>query len=303
MLQVKRMSDCIESRPEVSFDMLHAFSVVARTLNVSEAAARLRVTRQTLRRYIGDLETIIGKELLTLERGRYRLTPFGSQFLHDTRIFLNRAHAWDGRNRYTLHKVNGFEHAQYLDSDGRAFYSQQHGISSVTSKSPPIVREFIRAWGSALALLGHRQLAKIRPYLVIYRRTQTGWICADVGEKSAYRRWFGPAWAESAKGALSEDDQVGAGFNTFISGAYSEIYLGGNIRLDHLYAYLPRDGSDTSQPVSFQRVLAGCAFPDGQRALVALVAMTNQIEITALDDQSLPPLPGDLAMDSELLQV
>jgi hypothetical protein len=142
-------------------------------------------------------------------------------------------------------------------------------------------------------------MADIRPYLVIYRHSKNGWICADVGEKSAYARWFGQAWAKSAKGALSESDHAGDDFNSFISRAYSEIYAGGSIRVDHLHAYLPREEMAAPQPVSFQRVLAGCMFPDGQKALSVLVAITNKIDISALKGEVIALPPADLLMDNE----
>jgi len=284
---------------QVSFEMLQAFVTLARTLNVSEAAAKLDLTRQTLRRYIDELEIARGGKLLTLKRGRYVLTILGAQSLQDASDILGRVKAWDVRNSYSLRTIDGTEHAQYQDADGKKFFSQQHSVGSVNVRGLPLLSEMVRAWGASLTQLDHREMARIRPYLVIYRRDQRGWICADIGEKSAYRRWFGWAWAKSAQGTLSEEDRVGDEFNTFISRAYSEIYFGGSIRLDHLYAHLPRESLDRPEPVSFQRILAGCVFPNGQQALAVLVAMTNRIEIQALPGKSRQPVPDDLIMDND----
>ncbi|MDJ0628812.1 MAG: LysR family transcriptional regulator [Rhodobacter sp.] len=286
-------------RVELSVDMLRSFVTLARTLNVSEAATEIGVTRQTFRRYLNDLEVIRGGKLLTLKRGRYALTTLGSQFLQDANEILWRVRSCDIRNRYSLRKIDGFEHAQYLGTDGRKFYSQQHSLSSVSSTGLPLLKEMLRAWGASGTQLDHSQMDAIQRYLVVYRRSSRGWICADIGERSAYGRWFGSAWAKSARGALSEDDQVGDEFNTFISRAYSEIYFGGSIRLDHLFAYLPREGYEEPQPVNFQRILAGCVFPDGQQALAVLVAITNRIEIQALPEDECHSVPADLIMDEE----
>ncbi|WP_049641352.1 LysR family transcriptional regulator [Candidatus Rhodobacter oscarellae] len=279
--------------------MLRSFVTLARTLNVSDAAQELGVTRQTFRRYINDLEVIRGGKLLTLKRGRYALTTLGMQFLQDANEILWRVNSCDIRNRYSLRKMDGFEHSQYLGADGRKFYSQQHSLSSVNTTGLPIVKELLRAWGTSATQLEHEEMDAIRPYLVIYRRSQRGWICADIGDNSAYGRWFGSAWAKSARGALSEDDQVGDEFNTFVSRAYSEIYYGGSIRIDHLFAYLPRGGFDAPQPVNFQRVLAGCVFPDGQQALAVLVAITNRVEIQSIPEAERFVVTEELIMDGE----
>lgn len=291
------MSGRDSDQVKISLDMLQGFAALAQTLNVSEAAEELGVTRQTLRRYVSDLEVIKGGKLLELSKGRYVLTPLGSQSLRDANDFLRRAKGWDVRNNYSLRMVDGYEHAQYLDEDGKEYFSQQHSIGSVNKSGLPLMREMVRAWGASLTQLEHPEMELIRPYLVIYRRSRDGWICADVGDDSAYCRWFGQAWAQSAKGSLSEDDQVGDEFNSFISGAYSEIYSGGSIRLDHLFAHLPRDNSDSLVPVSFQRILAGCVFPNGQQALSVLVVITNQIEIDAMDGKMRPFLSQNLIMD------
>ena len=90
---------------------------------------------------------------------------------------------------------------------------------------------------------------------------------------------------------------VGDDYNEFIAGAYSRIYEEGGVRLDHLYAYLPKDGGDPL-PVTFQRLLLGCVFPDGTPGLNVLAVITNQVEIDALEDENRPVLPGELIMDT-----
>lgn len=143
----------------------------------------------------------------------------------------------------------------------------------------------------------------IRPYLLVYRWIAQGWLCADVGEKSAYWRWLGPDMCKSAKGALADRDGAGDAFIALVSNAYAEIYYGGSIRLDHLYVRLPREGFETPQRYSYQRMLASCILPNGQQALAVLSATTNKIEIDALDKNKRILIEEKLLMDDEYISL
>ncbi len=68
----------------------------------------------------------------------------------------------------------------------------------------------------------------------------------------------------------------------FISDAYDRIHGEGGVRLDHLFAHLPRETSDHPVPVTFQRLLMGCVFPDGTPALVVMPDVTPNVEIDGL---------------------
>ncbi|MCX6953989.1 MAG: LysR family transcriptional regulator [Verrucomicrobia bacterium] len=56
---------------------LRTFITVAETLNISEAARRLRVTQPALRRHIHTLEHVVGHPLFVRRRNGLRLTPTG----------------------------------------------------------------------------------------------------------------------------------------------------------------------------------------------------------------------------------
>lgn len=96
-----------------------------------------------------------------------------------------------------------------------------------------------------------------------------------------------------------QEDNVGDEFNTVIAGAYSRIYSEGGVRLYHLFAYLPKDGG-VPVPVTFQRLLLGCVFPDGTPGLGVLSVITSQIEIDAVEDEDLPCVPEELMINAPL---
>jgi hypothetical protein len=277
--------------------MLRAFVCLSGHLNLSRACEELGATRQTVRRHITDLETIKGGKLFEVEDRQYRLTPFGRGSLPGARAILLQLDLWSGQSALTRQLTGGLESSRYTDADGRAFYSQQHPVSKVAVHGLPLVREALVAWGNAETQIEHEAMEIIRPYAVLYRKGPAGWVFVDVGPDSAYARWFGWAWSKSAIGKLMNEDNVGDEFNEFISGAYSRIYNEGGVRLDHLFAYLPKDGGDPL-PVTFQRLLLGCVFPDGTPGLLVLAVITRQVDIDALEPGDIPDLPAELIMDS-----
>jgi len=109
----------------------------------------------------------------------------------------------------------------------------------------------------------------------------------EIGDQSAYLRWFGWSWAKSAVGLLSEEDATGADINNFVSSAYLRIFREGGIRYDHQYAHLPRPDSSVPEPASFQRLLCGFVFPDGHPALVVLVVISRNVLIEYVTQEEL----------------
>ena len=266
----------------VTFDMLRAFESLARTLNLSETAERLGTTRQTVRRHVSELEACRGGALFSLHKQSYALTPLGVSSLSGARSMLRQAERW---SQGELQSTSGFQHLEYARSspeESDKFLCQQHPVSAVSIYGTELVQRTLKAWGMALAQIESAAMAEIRPYLAIYRRSSEGWVCVEIGEKSTYAKWFGWTWAKSAVGRLSEDDLAGKEYNQFISDAYDRIHGEGGVRLDHLFAHLPRESSDHPVPVTFQRLLMGCVFPDGTPGLIVMPDVTCEVEIDGL---------------------
>ncbi|MGJ5619512.1 LysR family transcriptional regulator [Sulfitobacter sp. MF3-043] len=284
----------------VTVAMLRAFITLSKTLNLTKACDELKTTRQTVRRHINDLERIKGQPLFVVENREYSMTPFGKASVADAETILRHIETWSGQSQVTKQSSQWLEVSSYLDPDGREFFSQQQPMFRLASNGLPIMKTALGAWGMAQTQIEDPAMADVRPYLVIYRKGANGWVFVEVGKSSAYAQWFGWAWSKSAIGKLMQEDNVGDDFNEFISGAYARIYGEGGVRLDHLYAYLPKEGSDEVIPVSFQRLLMGCVFPDGTPGLGVLVLITNNIEIDALESVDVPGVPQELVMDFEL---
>ncbi len=280
----------------VTVAMLRALVSMSATLNLSKTCEELGATRQTVRRHLTELEQLKGEKLFEVVDRQYRLTAAGAAALDGAKSLLVQFDTWSGQSALKRDMTDGLEKSAYTEPDGRTFYSQQHPVSSIATTGLPLIREALKVWGASETHIEHQAMAKIRPYTVLYRKGPAGWVFVDIGQESAYAKWFGWAWSKSAIGNLIDEDNVGDEFNEFIAGAYSKIYDEGGVRLDHLFAHLPKDGGD-ALPVTFQRLLLGCAFPDGTPGLLVLAVITSKVEIDALSPEARPVIPNDLAMD------
>lgn len=266
----------------VSFDMLRAFTSLAKTLNLSETSESLGLTRQTVRRHISDLEAFRGGPLFTLKKHTYALTPLGVASLAGARSLLRQSESWGRGEVHSTGMSHHLEFAHSVNDDGSSFYSQQHPVSTVSRIGTPLVQNTLSAWGMALAQIEAEAMQSIRPHLAIYRHSPDGWICVEIGEASTYAKWLGWTWAKSAVGRLLEDDHAGKAYNRFIADAYERLHGEGGVRFDHIFAQLPRESSQTLVPVTFQRLLMGCIFPDDTPALALLASVTSQVDIPGL---------------------
>ncbi|MEM6385589.1 MAG: LysR family transcriptional regulator [Pseudomonadota bacterium] len=266
----------------VTFDMLRAFVSMAQTLNLSETAASLGLTRQTVRRHINDLEEFRGGSLFLLHKQSYKLTDLGEASLMGARSMLRQAESWAQGDTKKPTRSQHLEAARHINAAKEKYLSQQHPVSSVAFLGTPLVQRALKAWGAGMARIESPEMSDARPYLAIYRRSVAGWVCVEIGDQSTYARWFGWTWAKSAVGRLSDEDRAGAEYNRFISEAYDRIHGEGGVRFDHIFGYLPRESSERPVPVTFQRLLMGCVFPDGTPALAVLTSVTSQVDIDGL---------------------
>jgi hypothetical protein len=281
----------------VTVAMLRAFVCMSRNLNLSKTSSEMGATRQTVRRHITDLEAILGNDLFEVTERQYHLTDFAKSNIDEAKHLMVQFDAWSGQSSLNKTSVGGLEKLKYTDTSGRVFHSHQHPVSQIALKGLPVMKKAFAAWGNAQTQIEHPAMDEIRQYMVLFRKGPAGWVFVHVGKESAYARWFGWAWSRSAIGKLISEDNAGDEYNEFSLGAYSRIYDEGGVRLDHIFAHLPREDGEP-QPGTFQRLLLGGVFPDGTPGLILLAAITEQVEIDGLAQADQPQLSSDLVMDA-----
>ncbi|MDF3416177.1 LysR family transcriptional regulator [Sulfitobacter sp. M57] len=262
--------------------MIRSFVTLAATLNLSHAVKELDSTRQTVRRHIAQLEAAMGAPLFLVEERRYSLTSLGQSVLPDAQDILARGKIWLSGQSRTVGVLQRLQ-ANVGDWD---FYQQQQPLGKVWSDPSLLLRETLRAWTMACGEIESRWFSHVRPYLIIYRQSDIGWICVEFGEKSVYVKWFGLDYARSSIGRPISQLPAGIEFSNLIYEAFEEVQAAQVPRLDHVFTRMPRGGSDDLAPVAYQRLIFSGSFPDGSPAVMSLVLPVQEVNIADLDPKN-----------------
>lgn len=265
--------------PALLFEMIRSFVTLASTLNLSHAVKELNSTRQTVRRHISSLETAMGGPLFTVDDRRYQLTEMGESVLSDAKDILARGITWlrgQTSSQGNLQKLR----AHVGDWD---FYQQQRPLGDIWQDDSMLMRETLRAWAISSGQIEAETFRHVRPYLIIYRRSEVGWICVEFGEKSAYVSWFGLDFARSSIGRPISQMPAGEEFSHLIYQAFDEAEAKQIARLDHVFTRMPRGPDQRLAPVAYQRLILNGFFPDGSPAVMSLVQPVEDLKIPEVD--------------------
>lgn len=281
----------------ILFELLRSFTMLAETLNLSKAVRELGSTRQTVRRHIRLIEESNGQTLFALEDRQYQLTEAGRRALPEAKELLARGEIW--LKNQSGH-INGLSHIIYEDDPKFSYYLQQHPLGRLWKDGTPLLQQGFQCWADAKGDIESEAFALIRPYLIIYRQLENNWICVEIGSESSYAKWQGWRWARSSVGTGILDLPGGAGFANLLIQPFQEIRDQETVRLDHIHTQLPDMDGTKMVPISYQRLLMGCRFPDGSFALATLVSRTHDIEIQGLSEAQVKSMPAKLMMDIKL---
>lgn len=278
----------------ILFELLRSFTTLARTLNLSHAVRELNSTRQTVRRHIALLEQMRGAELFALKDRHYELTEAGQHALPEAEELLARGMAWAGG--HSKH-VRGLLHVDFSDGALNEYHLQQHPLSQVWRQGSPLMRMALQCWAAAGADIASEAFEPLRPYMLVYRPMGPSWLCCEIGEKSAFATWFGWAKARSSIGAVLDNLPGGNPMAVLMNEPFSDVASTHGARLDHVHTRLPHDDHDAPLPVSYQRLLMGCTFPDGTFAMAAVIERTHDISILGLSDDKIRAMPEEFVMN------
>tara|TARA_R110002049_G_scaffold44333_2_gene129749 strand:- start:8601 stop:9554 length:954 start_codon:yes stop_codon:yes gene_type:complete len=284
-----------EVPPALLFEMMRSFTTLARTLNLSHAVKELGSTRQTLRRHIAHLEDLRGAPLFHIVDRHYQLTDEGHRALPDAKELIALATVWLRGQSGTVGQL------QILNArvGDWAFFQQQKPIGSLWNDDAILMRETYRAWSMASGQIESPLMAHVRPFLIVYRHTDAGWVCVEFGEKSVYVHWFGLDFARSSIGRPIARLPAGEEFGLLMDRSFHEVESNQSARLDHIFTRMPLRESDRLVPVAYQRLILGGSFPDGSPAILSLIQPLQHVDIAGVtanmiqDAESVPPSDFD----------
>ncbi|NNE52365.1 MAG: LysR family transcriptional regulator [Sulfitobacter sp.] len=266
--------------------MIRSFVTLAATLNLSHAVKELGSTRQTVRRHIATLEEAMGAPLFFLDDRQYFLTSAGENALPDAKDILARGTTW------LKGQSSSIGHLQHLKArvGDWDFYQEQQPLGKIWTDESVLLRETFRAWAMSAGEIEHPNFAHVRPYLIIYRQADAGWICVEFGEKSVYVNWFGRDFARSSIGRPLAQMPAGEEFSHLIYQAFDEVQATQTARLDHVFTRMPRLGAASQVPVAYQRLIFNGFFPDRSPAVLSLIMPVADVAISGLDPEKLEAL-------------
>lgn len=266
---------------KASLDMMRSFCVMARHLNLSRSAELLDLTRQTIRRHIHLIEESRGERLFELKDKKYHLTEAGRAALDGAESIVAKGLAWL-KGQYDVR--DGLQAIRIRDDDGRpVFFSNQHKLTRIWEDGTDLLQRAFHCWVEAKGAIESEKFAPVRPFVLVFRRYKSEWLCAEIGEKSALAKWFGWEWAKSSIGRHIDEIPATTIYGEYIADAYNEVRKTASPRLDHQFRRTARKIGGPLEPMSVQRLLLSCKFPDGDMALVSVVHMTHDVEIPGLD--------------------
>jgi hypothetical protein len=278
----------------ILFELLRSLATLARTLNLSHAVKELRSTRQTVRRHIAQLEEMRGTPLFTLIDRQYVLTEAGQRALPEAQKLLARAQAWASGH---LSTQGGLFSANYVEQGVFDYAMQQHPISRVMQGHSSLMRAALLCWVRAEGMIEAPAFQPLRPYILVYRPLGDSWLCSEIGEKSSFASWYGWAKAKSSVGSILDHMPGGSPFAALLADAFQDVASTHGLRYDHVHTQITDGTHEGRIPLSYQRLMMGCQFPDRSFALVSVVERTHDIDIPGVPQEKCCAMPPDLVMN------
>lgn len=282
--------------PALLFEMARSFVTLAETLNLTHAVEKLNSTRQTLRRHIANLEDSIGAPLFVVEDRRYQLTDTGRQALAPAQSIIAHGETW---HRGDFFALEGLNQLSYVEPSGFFYHQLQQPLRTVWEGNSTLLKAAVKAWALSSGALEHDSMQHLRPYMLVYRETELGWMCVEVGEKSFYTNWWGWTKARSSVAKTLEKFNGGPEVANLMEVPYQEVKASHGLRLDQVVSIAPRGESGEFKTIAFQRLLLGGYLSDGSFALLVVVDRPDTLSISGVDPEILDQVPEDAKVNYE----
>lgn len=280
--------------PGLLLEMMRSFTMLARTLNLSQAVEELGSTRQTVRRHISQLEAAMGCKLFEVQHRRYMLTDEGARALEPAQRVIDQGEVWYKGN---FNFVEGLSRVRYDGDDGVIYHQQELPLSHVWQGQSKLLRASVKAWSQSEGQLEAPAMELVRPYILGYREIEGAWICVEVGEKSFYSNWFGWAHARSSVGRNLNQFPGGQAFATLANAPFRQVHAGADIRLDQVVTRMRFQPDEPMSYVIFDRLLFGVRLPDQSPAVISVVDRAEKVLMDGFDPNILEEVPENTRVD------
>lgn len=268
------------SLPKNLVALLDVFLVVAETLNISQAAKTLKVSRVTIQNRLKTLEELCSYSLLEFDsHNRYRLTERAESWAQEVRVWLR-----EGEDIFSLsdERAKGLLQSS-PQQHGEPFYCQQHPLNCLWEHNTPYLQSMMPAWLEAEGQFNSPALTHVRENAILARLHDDKFIIMEIGENAAMMTWLGSKWCLSAIGKPLSSTAMSSKADQTITYSYRQTILQGSPRYEHVSAELQRPEKGTIERAYYRRLVLPCKLPDGSPLIASVVELSDELVIDGLE--------------------
>jgi len=260
--------------------LLEGFLLVAETLNISQAARALKISRVTLQNRLRLLEELCGYPLLELDNNnRYKLTARAENWAQEVRVWLLQ-----GEDLFSLSDERASGLLQSVPEEAEdAYYSQQHPVSTLWEHNVPYLRSMFEDWVKAKAQYDNPALNRVRENAVLARLNEGEFIIMEIGKNAAIMDWLGRDWCLSAIGNPLPSTAISTKADQVLTYAYRQVIRQGAPWYDHVSMEMPRPVKNTRERAYYRRLILPCKLPDGSPVVASVVELSDKLVIGDLE--------------------
>lgn len=255
--------------------LLEGFLVVAETLNISQAAKTLKISRVTLQNRLRTLEKLCGYKLLEFDsHNRYKLTTRAENWAQEVRIWLRQ-----GDDIFSLSDERARGLLQSSPQDGEPYYWQQHPVNDLWEHDTPYLKSMFTAWVKAEAQFDNPALALVCDNAIMARLRDNEFVIMGIGKNAAIMNWLGREWCLSAVGKPLSSTAISTKADQIVTYAYRQAILLGSPWYDHVSMEMPKPVKDTHERAHYRRLVLPCKLPDGSPMIASVVELSDELVI------------------------
>ncbi|MEM7215147.1 MAG: LysR family transcriptional regulator [Pseudomonadota bacterium] len=263
--------------PTNAIALLEGFLAVVETLNISQAAKSLKVSRVTLQNRMKELEKQCGFDLLEFDsHNRYKLTKRGESWAHELRVWLQQ-----GEDIFSLsdERAKGLLQSSPKQG-GEPFYSQQQPVSALWEHDTPYLKSMLSAWVKAEGKFDNPAFARVNDNAILARLRDAEFIIMSIGKSAAIVDWLGREWCLSAIGKPLSSTAISTKADQIVTYAYRQVILLGSPWYDHVSMEMPRPIKGTFERAYYRRLILPCKLPDGSPVVASIVELSDDLKIS-----------------------
>ena len=262
--------------PKNVIALLEGFLAVADTLNISQSAKVMKVSRVTLQNRLKFLEKLCGYSLLELDsHNRYKLTTRAEYWAQEVRVWLRQ-----GEDVFSLSEERAKGLLQSSPRKyGETFFSQQHPLNCLWEHNSPYLNSMMKAWMDAKGQFNSPDMMHVRDNAILARLHDDNFIIMEIGENAAMTKWLGSEWCLSAIGKPLSSTAMTSKADQIVTYSYRQTILQGSPWYDHVSTELPRPKLGTFERANYRRLVLPCKLPDGSPLIASVVELSDDLVI------------------------